>query len=144
MDGSPLPPDHPASVLQLFVAEHYPALKRAFPLYEHLETIFYTCALNVVTLHVSSHVPTADQDVMPLTPVGEYVDGIYHVGGVKMQPQPTRLTAEEARAKARQDPCRKAFDLGGLACAFAPKLIIEDCLADNEQRFLQCLEMPDK
>jgi hypothetical protein len=55
-----------------------------------------------------------------------------------------RLTAEEARAKARQDPCRKAFYIGSLACAFAPKLSIEDCLADNEQRFLQCLEMPDK
>jgi hypothetical protein len=137
MDRTPLPPDHPAAVLQLFVAEHYPAIKRAFPVYQHLETVFCLCALNVIS-------GKQHEDAMPLTVVGEYVDGIYHVGGVKMQPQPTRVTTEEARVKARADPCRKAFDIGGFACAFMPALMIQDCLAANEQDFLRCLELPNK
>ena len=142
IDKTPLPPDHPASALQLFVAQHFAALKRAFPVYHHLETVFYLCAANVVMLS-----PKVKDDAMPLmslTPAGEYVDGIYHVGGVKVQPEPTRMSAEEARIAGRNDSCRKAFDWGSLGCAvFAPKDNIEDCLARNEGLFLQCLELPE-
>jgi hypothetical protein len=129
-----MPPDHPVAALRAFVAEHYPALRRAFPVFRHLETVFYACALNVIA-------GNDRDDAMTRAPVGEYVDGIYHVGGINMQPAPERQASDaaEARAKAREDPCRRAFDAAGIVCAFAPKLCITDCYEDAERHFLQCL-----
>jgi hypothetical protein len=36
--------------------------------------------------------------------------------------------------------CRKAFDNGGLICAFAPKLKIRECYDKNLQDFHECLD----
>ena len=36
--------------------------------------------------------------------------------------------------------CRDAFDIGGFACAFAPKLNIEECYDNNLKHFHDCLK----
>ena len=133
MDSTPLPHDHPATVLHLFVDEHYARLRRAFPVYQHLETAVQLCVVNQVarSMRVTDH-PRHHN----LVPVGEFVDCVYHVGGIVVDATPRKVEVE----KIRNDPCRKAFNRGGFICAFAPALVIEDCLDKNEQDYLQCLK----
>ena len=110
MDSTPLPQDHPATVLQLFVDEHYARLRRAFPVYQHLETAVQLCVVN----QVARSTQVTDHPRHDLVSVGEFVDCVYHVGGIVVDATPREVDVE----KIRNDPCRKAFNRGGFQLLF--------------------------
>lgn len=73
-----LPGDHPAHVFKQFMEAHYPALKRAFPVYQRMESVFKWCAVNKF-LQPESAKPC----VKPVF-VDCFADSIHGLGGVKM------------------------------------------------------------
>lgn len=76
-----LPDDHPGFVFKQFVQTHYPALKRAFPLFYRLETVIKWCAVNKFLNPASSSAST-----MPIF-VDSFADSIHGLGGIKAAPR---------------------------------------------------------
>jgi hypothetical protein len=79
--GPNLPDDHPGLVFKQFVQTHYPALKRAFPLYQRLETVVKWCAVNKFL--------KPERPATSTTPifVDSFVDSIHGLGGIKGAPR---------------------------------------------------------
>lgn len=140
MQGLPLPRDHPAHILQAFVEAHYPKLKAAFPVYTRLETVFKLLTLNALNQNTQAGLKLKDV----LTAVATHVESPYLNGGVKMQPAPKVQTKSWVHEKFGDWTCRQAFDVGGLACTFAPAGHIEDCLEQNEKNLFDCLTLEEK
>jgi hypothetical protein len=78
--ASNLPDDHPGLVFKQFMQTHYPALKRAFPLYQRLESAVKWCAVNKFLNSGSS--ATAATPVF----VDCFADSIHGLGGIKGAP----------------------------------------------------------
>ncbi len=96
---SSLPDDHPGLVFKQFVQTHYPALKRAFPLFFRLETVVKWCAVNKFLNPGSSTTST------PPVFVDCFVDSIHGLGGIKavphIVPQPIPFIQRQPRFTSR-------------------------------------------
>lgn len=130
-----------AKYLQQFFNEYYDDIKKIFTIYNRLENIYRLCALNVILdnfnyetkIHNSIYIDT-------------YPRSILCSGGVLLAPTNfiempfiEHPLVEATQKNIDNKACRKAFDNGGLICAFAPKLNIKECYDMNLQNFHECL-----
>lgn len=134
-----------------FYDEHYEDIKKAFPIYERLENIYRLMACVKISnlikeglLLENFSIPKSESETLYF--VDKYPHSIMCTGGIELTPTNfIRIPFKEhPLVKATQKnidhkACRKAFDNGGLICAFAPKLKIRECYDKNLKDFHDCL-----
>ena len=134
-------PSYP-KYLQQFFNDYYDDIKKIFPIYNRLENIYRLCALNVILDNFSPETKIHDSVY-----IDTYPKSILCSGGILLAPTNfikipfndnpvVKATQKNIDNKA----CKKAFDNGGLVCAFAPALLIEECYDNNEKFFHDCLK----
>ena len=127
-----------------FIEVHYTDIKTAFPVYNRLENIYRVCAFVNILSHErggmdSFSVPQEEKEPVFIE---KFAHSIACTGGISVAPtlhnRVKKIEKDEYKEKVRV--CRKAFDNGGLVCAFAPKLKIRDCYEKNLNDFHECLQ----
>lgn len=138
--AAPIPPY--AAYLNQFFEEYYDDIKSVFPVYLRLENMYRLCALNVVMDQFRPETEIHDSVY-----VDTYPRSILCSGGVLLAPTAFvqvpfkgHPIVDATQTNIDTGVCRKAFDNGGLLCAFAPKLQIRDCYNTNLKDFHNCLE----